>query len=67
MLDAAVVGSARTVDAGLRDVGRRWAPDEVMAMTDLPDLDATTSSDVRLAEVTAVLAEADGVRPATLS
>ncbi len=55
MLDAAVVGSVATVRSGLLEVGRRWAPDEVMAMSDLPDPDATMSSHVRLAEVLAAL------------
>jgi luciferase family oxidoreductase group 1 len=51
MLEAALVGSDRTVREGLRDVARRWAPDEVMAMTDLPDPDATMTSHTRLAEL----------------
>ncbi len=55
MLDAALVGSEPTVRAGLLDVGRRLAPDEVMAMTDLPDPDVTMSSYVRLAQVAAGL------------
>jgi alkanesulfonate monooxygenase SsuD/methylene tetrahydromethanopterin reductase-like flavin-dependent oxidoreductase (luciferase family) len=55
MLDAAVVGSESTVRSGLLDVERRWGPDEVMAMTDLPDPDAMMTSYVRLAEVVATL------------
>lgn len=50
MLAAALVGSDRTVQSRLLDVGRRWAPDEVMAMTDLPDFEATINSHVRLIE-----------------
>jgi alkanesulfonate monooxygenase SsuD/methylene tetrahydromethanopterin reductase-like flavin-dependent oxidoreductase (luciferase family) len=53
MLEAAVVGSAGTAAARLRDVARRWAPDEVMAMTDLPDPAATMRSFAHLAELTA--------------
>jgi hypothetical protein len=53
MLDAALVGSNRTVQARLLDVAGRLAPDEVMAMTDLPDSDATMNSYARLAQVVA--------------
>ena len=53
MLDAALVGCAETVRAGLAAVHRRVAPDEVMAMTDLPDPEATMRSFARLAEVLA--------------
>jgi luciferase family oxidoreductase group 1 len=52
MLDAAVVGSVDTARARLLEVAQRWEPDEVMAMTDLPDPEATMSSHVRLAELT---------------
>lgn len=55
MLDAALVGSAATVRAKLRDVVRRWAPDEVMAMSDLPDSGATLRSYAHLAEITSGL------------
>ena len=55
MLEAAMVGSADTVRARLRDVARRWAPDEVMAMTDLPDPAATIASFCGLAEVAATV------------
>jgi alkanesulfonate monooxygenase SsuD/methylene tetrahydromethanopterin reductase-like flavin-dependent oxidoreductase (luciferase family) len=55
MLDAAIVGSDRTVASRLRDVVGRLAPDEVMAMTDLPDPEATRSSYVRLARTVATL------------
>ena len=44
MLEAALVGSADTVRGQLLDVVRRLAPDEVMAMTDLPDPEVTMSS-----------------------
>jgi luciferase family oxidoreductase group 1 len=57
MLDAALVGSARTVASRLCEGGRRWSPDEIMAMTDLPDPDVTMSSHARLARVMA------GLRP----
>ena len=53
MLDAAVVGSADTVRRRLREIDERLAPDEVMAMTDLPDPEATIRSFTRLAEVVA--------------
>jgi luciferase family oxidoreductase group 1 len=53
MLEAALVGSADTVRAQLRDVARRLAPDEVMAMTDLPDPEVTVRSHTRLAVVVA--------------
>ena len=53
MLDAALVGSPATVRDRLRDVAARWAPDEVMAVTDLPDPDATLGSYARLGEVVA--------------
>jgi len=55
MLEAALVGSDSTVRARLLDVERRWAPDEVMAMTDLPDPDVTMSSYVRLANLVATV------------
>jgi luciferase family oxidoreductase group 1 len=58
MLDAAVVGSERTVEAGLQEVARRWAPDEVMVMTDLPDPEATLASHTRLADVVVAVAAA---------
>ena len=44
MLEAALVGSADTVRGRLLDVVRRLAPDEVMAMTDLPDPEVTIGS-----------------------
>jgi len=53
MLEAAVVGSERTVRARLDDVALRRAPDEVMAMTDLPDPGATLRSYTRLAGLVA--------------
>jgi luciferase family oxidoreductase group 1 len=56
MLDAALVGSADTVRAQLRDVARLLAPDDIMAMTDLPDPEVTLRSDALLAEITAGLA-----------
>jgi luciferase family oxidoreductase group 1 len=55
MLDAALVGSEATVRAKLLDVVDRWGPDEVMAMSDLPDPAATLRSYVGLAEVTGAL------------
>ena len=55
MLEAALVGSDSTVRGRLLDVERRWAPDEVMAMTDLPDSDMTMSSYVALANLVATL------------
>ena len=58
MLEAALVGSADTVRAQLRDVVRRLAPDEVMAMTDLPDPEVTVRSHTRLAAVAADVAVA---------
>ena len=58
MLEAALVGSADTVRAQLRDVARRLAPDEVMAMTDLPDSEVTVRSYTRLAEIAADVAVA---------
>jgi luciferase family oxidoreductase group 1 len=57
MLDAAVVGSVETVRTALSDVDRRLAPDEVMAMTDLPDPDATLRSFAALAAVVGRVAE----------
>jgi hypothetical protein len=54
MLDAAVVGSERTVQERLHEVERRFAPDEVMAMKDPPDSEVTISSYVRLARITAM-------------
>jgi luciferase family oxidoreductase group 1 len=53
MLEAALVGSDSTVRACLLDVERRWAPDEIMAMTDLPESDMTMNSYVRLANLIA--------------
>jgi luciferase family oxidoreductase group 1 len=58
MLEAAVVGSAETVRRGLLDVDRRLAPDEVMAMTDLPDPEVTLASFAALAAVVAAVTEA---------
>ncbi len=55
MLEAALVGSDATVRARLLDVERRWAPDEVMAMTDLPDSHMTMSSYDRLANLVATV------------
>ena len=55
MLAAALVGSAGTVREQLLDVARRWAPDEVMAMTDLTDPEVTMGSYVRLADLAAAL------------
>jgi luciferase family oxidoreductase group 1 len=55
MLEAALVGSDSTVRARLLEVERRWAPDEVMAMTDLPDPDMTMSSYARLANLVATV------------
>jgi luciferase family oxidoreductase group 1 len=55
MLEAALVGSDSAVRSRLLDVERRWAPDEVMAMTDLPDSDVTMSSYVRLANLVATV------------
>jgi alkanesulfonate monooxygenase SsuD/methylene tetrahydromethanopterin reductase-like flavin-dependent oxidoreductase (luciferase family) len=62
MLDAALVGSEETVRARLRDVESGWAPDEIMAMSDLPDPAMTMSSYARLAELS-VSAGAAGRRP----
>jgi luciferase family oxidoreductase group 1 len=62
MLDAALVGSADTVRRQLLDVERRLAPDEVMAMTDLPDPTVTISSYTRLAEIAAAVAHAGAAR-----
>ena len=58
MLEAALVGSEGTVHAQLRDVARRLAPDEVMAMTDLPDPGVTLRSHTRLAGIVAAPARA---------
>ena len=55
MLAAALVGSAGTVREQLLDVAQRWAPDEVMAMTDLTDPEVTMGSYVRLADLAAAL------------
>ena len=55
MLEAGLVGSDSTVRARLLDVERRWAPDEVMAMTDLPDPDVMMSSYARLASLVATV------------
>jgi len=52
ILAAAVVGSAATVREGLAAIDRRWAPDELMAMTDPPDTEATLSSFARLRSLT---------------
>ena len=52
MLDAALVGSTASVFAQLRNISSRWSPDEVMAMSDLPDAAMTMNSHVRLADVT---------------
>ena len=62
MLEAALVGSADTVRAQLRDLARRLAPDEVMAMTDLPDPEMTVRSHTRLAAVAADVAVAGVTR-----
>jgi len=67
MLEAALVGSADTVRGQLLDVVRRLAPDEVMAMTDLPDPEVTMGSYGRLAEIAesvpvSVIAEGAGRR-----
>jgi alkanesulfonate monooxygenase SsuD/methylene tetrahydromethanopterin reductase-like flavin-dependent oxidoreductase (luciferase family) len=61
MLAAAVFGSADTVREQLCGVDLRLAPDEVMAMTDLPDPEVTISSYTRLAEIVAAL-HPDGTR-----
>jgi luciferase family oxidoreductase group 1 len=53
MLGAAVIGSEQTVGARLQEICRRWNPDEVMAMTDLPDADITMRSHARLTHVLA--------------
>jgi alkanesulfonate monooxygenase SsuD/methylene tetrahydromethanopterin reductase-like flavin-dependent oxidoreductase (luciferase family) len=55
MLDAAVTGSPATAAAGLLGVARRWAPDEVVAVTDLTDPGVTLYSHVRLADLVATL------------
>jgi luciferase family oxidoreductase group 1 len=55
MLKAAVVGSAGSVRRQLRAVDERLVPDEVMAVSDLPDPDAIVASYTRLAEVAAGL------------
>lgn len=52
MLDAAIVGSPRTVERQLREAQERWAPDELMAMTDLPSPETTMKSHTLLAELT---------------
>lgn len=62
MLEAALVGSESTVRAQLQDVDRRLAPDEVMAMTDLPDAGATLGSHIRLAGIVAAAAPAGATR-----
>ena len=62
MLEAALVGSADTVRAQLQDVARRLAPDEVMAMTDLPDPGVTLESHTRLAAVAADVTAAEVTR-----
>jgi luciferase family oxidoreductase group 1 len=58
MLEAALVGSEETVRRKLLDVDRRLAPDEVMAVTDLPDPAVTVDSYTRLAGVAASVAPA---------
>jgi luciferase family oxidoreductase group 1 len=58
MLEAAVVGSGPTVRARLLEVGKRWAPDEIMAMTDLPDFEVTLRSHARLADLVPTLQKA---------
>jgi luciferase family oxidoreductase group 1 len=55
MLEAALVGSEATVRERLLDVARKWGPDEVMAMSDLPDPSAMLRSFVGLAELAAAL------------
>jgi hypothetical protein len=55
MLEAALVGSLSSVRTGLLDINRRCAPDEIMAMTDLPDAEMTMSSYIRLADLLAAL------------
>jgi luciferase family oxidoreductase group 1 len=55
MLEAALVGSVPSVFAQLRDISSRWSPDDVMAMSDLPDTAMTMSSHVRLADVTSAI------------
>jgi luciferase family oxidoreductase group 1 len=55
MLEAAIVGSDTTVRGRLLDVAQRWAPDEVMTMTDLPDAEITMNSHRRLADIAAAL------------
>jgi luciferase family oxidoreductase group 1 len=55
MLEAALVGSLSSVRTGLLDISRRCAPDEIMAMTDLPDAEMTMSSYVLLADLMAAL------------
>ena len=55
MLAAALVGSDSTVQAQLRDARRRWDPDEVMALTDLPDCEAMINSYVGLVEASETL------------
>ena len=57
MLDAALVGSDRTVESCLQEVRRRLAPDEIMAMTDLPDTNVTMNSHVRLARIAATMGD----------
>jgi luciferase family oxidoreductase group 1 len=51
MLGGALIGSPATVRAQLADLARRWAPDEVMAMTDLPDSSVTIGSYAALASL----------------
>lgn len=58
MLEAAVVGSGPAVRARLLEVGKRWAPDEIMAMTDLPDSEVTLRSHARLADLMPTLEKA---------
>ena len=58
MLSAALAGSVETVRRRLRDVVGRLAPDEVMAMTDLPDPEATLKSYAGLAAVVAAVRDA---------
>lgn len=55
MLEAAIVGSPGTVATKLREMNRRWAPDELMAMTDLPCPKMTMNSHIQLAKLAAAL------------
>jgi luciferase family oxidoreductase group 1 len=51
MLGGALVGSPGTVRPQLLDLAQRWAPDEIMAMTDLPDSAVSISSCAHLADL----------------